>query len=228
MIAGSLAALGAVWGVLAVVVFRRFTNRGAVRTAINQIYARLLEIRLYSEEPSLVLRAQRALIIGNLRFLALIGPAVFIMGLPFALLYPQLDAIYGTAPLQVGHTATVTWKTNDLSGTLQAPPEIVVETAPLKDPADHEVSWRIRPVAATRGTLRIVLPGGGGSRRTIAAGEPTLAPNRRSDSSIEIDYPPAEVTMAGLTLPWIAWFLLISAIAGTLALQMLRSVKEVR
>lgn len=225
MIPGSLAALGAVWGVLAVAVFRGFTNRGAVRTAINQIYARLLEIRLYSEEPSLVWRAQRALIVGNLRFLALIAPAVLIMAVPFALLYPQLDAIYGISPLQVGHTATVTWTTNDLSGTLQTPPGIVVETAPLKDPDEHEISWRIRAVAPTRGTLRIALPGGGVATRTITAGEPTLTPNRRSDSSIKIDYPPAEVAIAGLTLPWITWFLLISVIAGTLGLQMLPLVK---
>ena len=212
MIPASLAALSAIWGVLAVLVFRRFTNRNAVRAAINRIYARLLEIRLYSEEMSLVWRAQKMLIADNLKFLARIAPAVLILAIPFALLYPQLDAIYGTASLEVGHTATVTL--SGTSGKLQAPTGIQIETLPVKDPSDHQVSWRIRPLAPIRGTLSITLPGGATLTRTIASGNRTLAPNRRSESSINIDYPRANVTMAGISLPWLNWFLLISAVSG--------------
>jgi hypothetical protein len=212
MIPASLAALSATWGVLAVIVFRRFTNRNAVRAAINRIYARLLEIRLYSDELSLVWRAQKNLIADNLKFLARIAPAVLIMAAPFALLYPQLDAIYGTAPLEVGRTATVTLSGD--SGTLQPPPGIAVETEPVKDEADHQVSWRIRPLAPIRGTLIITLHGGTTLTRTIASGNRTLAPNRQTESSIEINYPQSDITIAGISLPWLIWFLLISALAG--------------
>jgi hypothetical protein len=212
MIPASLAALSAIWGVLAVLVFHRFTNRSAVRVAINRIYARLLEIRLYSEELSLVWRAQKQLIADNLKFLARIAPAILIMAIPFALLYPQLDAIYGTAPLEVGHTATVTLLGNQ--GTLQVPQGIQVETPPVKDEADHQVSWRIRALTPTRGTLRLTLPDGAAIARTIASGNRTLAPNHRRESSVEIDYPRADVTIAGISLPWLIWFLLISAVSG--------------
>lgn len=212
MIPASLAALSAIWGVLAVVVFRRVTNRNAVRAAINRIYARLLEIRLYSDELSLVWRAQKSLIADNLRFLAQIAPAVLIMAVPFALLYPQLDAIYGAAPLEIGHTATVTLSAN--SGILEVPQGIQIETEPVKDPADHQVSWRIRALTTTRGTLRLTLPDGAAITRTIAAGKRTLAPNHRRESSVEIDYPQAGVTIAGISLPWLIWFLLISAASG--------------
>ena len=213
MIPASLAALSAIWGALAVFVFRRFTNRRAVREAINRIYARLLEIRLYSEELSLVWRAQKNLIADNLKFLAAIAPAVLIMAVPFALLYAQLDAIYGTAPLEVGHTATVAVSGN--TGTLQAPPGIAVETEPVKDMEDNRISWRIRALTTTRGTLRITIPGGTTLTRTIASGNRTLTPNRRNESSIEINYPRASVTIADISLPWLAWFLLISAVGGT-------------
>jgi hypothetical protein len=152
MIPASLAALSAIWGVLASLVFRRFTNRQAVRAVINRIYARLLEIRLCSEEPSLVWRAQKALIVENLRFLARIAPAVLIMSVPFASLYSQFDAIYGAAPLEVGRTAIVTLL-GDAPAVLQTPPGIDIETPPVKDSADHEISWRIRALAATRGQL---------------------------------------------------------------------------
>jgi hypothetical protein len=213
MIPASLAALSAIWGVLASLVFRRFTNRRAVRKAINHIYAHLLEIRLYSEEPSLVWRAQKALIVGNLRFLALIAPAVLAMAIPFALLYPQLDAIYGVAPLEIGHSATVTLSGN--TGTLEAPQGIRIETPPVKDSADREVSWRIRALAPTRGTLRVTLPDGATILRTIASGERTLSPNRRSESSVEIDYPRSDVSVAGLAFPWLVWFVVISALSAT-------------
>lgn len=213
MIPASLAALSAIWGVLASLVFRRFTNRRAVRKAINHIYAHLLEIRLYSEEPSLVWRAQKALIVGNLRFLALIAPAVLAMAIPFALLYPQLDAIYGVAPLEIGHSATVTLSGN--TGTLEAPQGIRIETPPVKDSADREVSWRIRALAPTRGTLRVTLPDGATILRNIASGERTLSPNRRSEASVAIDYPRSDVSVAGLAFPWLVWFVVISALSAT-------------
>ena len=202
----SLAALSAIWGALAVVVFRRFTNRKAIRADINRIYARLLEIRLYSDEPSLVWRAQKSLMVDNLKFLAGIAPAVLIMAAPFALLYPQLDAIYGTAPLQIGHAATVTFSGN--SGTLQTPAGIKIETEPVKDSADNQISWRIRALEQVRGTLSITLPNGATRTRSIAAGAQILAPKRRNESSIAIDYPRTET-------PWLPWFLLVSAIAAT-------------
>jgi hypothetical protein len=213
MIPASLAVLSAIWGALAVLVFRRVTNRSAVRAAINRIYARLLEIRLYSDELSLVWRAQKALIADNLKFLARIAPAVLLMAVPFALLYPQLDAIYGAAPLETGHTATITL-TSDATGILQVPTGIQIETAPVKDPTDREVSWRIRALAPTRGTLTIALPGGATLTSTIASGNRTLAPNHRNESSIAIDYPQADITIAAISLPWLVWFLLISATAG--------------
>jgi hypothetical protein len=215
MIPASLAVLSAIWGTLAVFIFRRFTNRDAVREAIDRIYARLLEIRLYSEELSLVWRAQKALIADNLKFLARIAPPVLIMATPFALLYPRLDAIYGAAPLESGRTAIVTFLGDE--GTLQLPRGIQIETPPVKDEADREVSWRIRPVAPVRGELTITLPNGTTRTRTIASGNRTLAPNRRDESSIEINYPQAAVAIAGISLPWLVWFLLISAASGTAA-----------
>jgi len=202
----SLAVFSAIWGALAVIVFRRFTNRKAIRADLNRIYARLLEIRLYSDELSLVWQAQKSLIVDNLKFLARIAPAVLIMAVPFALLYPQLDAIYGTMPLQIGHTATVTFSGN--SATLQTPEGIKIETEPVKDSAENQISWRIRPVSPVHGALIVTLPNGATRSRSIAAGPQILAPKYRNESSIAIDYQKADT-------PWLPWFLLISAITAT-------------
>ena len=62
-------------------------DRERLRQSANRIIAHLLEIRLFWDEPSLVLRAQRDLIVENGRFLRqLILPAL-ILSLPFASLY---------------------------------------------------------------------------------------------------------------------------------------------
>ena len=211
MIDASLTIIGAIWGVFALVIFRRFTNRAQLRTAINRIYGHLLEIRLYSEEPGLVWRAQKSLIAWNLRLLALIARPVVILAIPFALLYPHLDAIYGWKPLETGHSAIVTLKTEaiDKQYTLEAPPGITIETPPVQDSRAHEISWRIRPEKPIRGILRVT--GSGPTiERTVAAGNRALAPNYRSQNSIEIDYPRSD------GMPWLVWFVLVSTASSIL------------
>jgi hypothetical protein len=237
VIGWSLAAIGAIWGVLAFLAFRRFTDRAALRRVTRRLYAHLLELRLFSDEPALVWQAQKALIVDNAHFLARIALPVLIMAVPFALLYPQLDAIYGAAPLEVGHSAIVTaqlsheLEANDAQYVLEPPPGIAVETPPVRDFADRQVSWQIRALKPVRGQLQLRLPGGDVAR-SIAAGDRTLSPNRRRESPgtnrgtnrgtnlpgavwVEVDYPRTDVAIVGLSLPWLAWFLIVSAIGAS-------------
>jgi hypothetical protein len=220
VIGASLILISAVWGVIAWWVFHRVLNYAAMRTIVRRIYARLLEIRLYSEEPALVWRAQGALIADNLRFLMVMAPPVVILALPFALLYGPLDSIYGYGPIPLGHSAVVT--TQFVSGAtyqLAAPAGITVETPPVRDFTDHQVSWRIRAIAPVVGTLSVTTPGGGESR-SVAAGQRTLMrySPRQSNPWIEIDYPRADVTIAGWSLPWLAWFFAVSSLAVALVM----------
>ncbi len=182
MIAGSLAAISIIWGFAAFLVFRRLTDPARLRTVRNRLYAHLLEIRLYSDEPALVWKAQRALLADNVRLLALMAPPALIMALPFALLYGPLDAVYGYGPLETGHSAMVTMQltsATDSRYTLLTPPGIALETPPVRDFARNQISWRIRALAPVRGRLRFVLPGGGEVSRSIAVGERTLSFYRR-------------------------------------------------
>ncbi len=220
MIAWSLAAISILWGLAAFLVFRRFTDYVALRKVRKRMYAHLLEIRLYSEEPGLsVCRAEGELLVDNLRFLMLVAKPVLIMALPFALLYGRLDSVYGWSPLQVGHSATVTMQlSGEAQYTLLTPPGITVETPPVVVPAEHQISWRIRAVAPTRGNLRFLRPGSGDILSPIAAGEWSPFCCRPRGSSVEVDYPKAEVAIAGVELPWLAWFLIISTASAAPAL----------
>jgi hypothetical protein len=124
----------------------------------------------------------------------------------------------------------------DAAFALQAPPEIAVETPPVRAFADRQISWRIRALRPIRGELRFALSGFA-IEKTIAACERGGLLSRRRERSltgfllhpeesrlprgdvawVEVDYPRANVSMAGLSLPWLVWFLLIST-AGTLGL----------
>jgi len=221
VIGWSLAAVSLLWGLITYRVFHRFTDHATLRTVRKRLYTHLLEIRLYSEEPSLVWKAQTALIADNVRFLASIALPLLIMALSFALLYPSLDTVYGWGPLVVGRSAVVTVQlpqepgASDTQYILKAPTGIAVETPPVRDFAERQISWRIRPLLPVLGRLHITLPGGGDVSRSIAAGDRRLSRYRRREPSpgavwVELGYPKVSVDIAGLELPWLAWFLIVS------------------
>ena len=226
MIGGSLAAFSVIWGLLASLVFRRLTNGAALRVVRKRMYAHLLEIRLYSEEPSLVWNAQKALFADNLRLLRLTALPVLIMAMPLAIVYPSLDAVYRSRPIEVGHGAVVTLQISaepvaDTSYELRPSEGISVETPPVRDFGARQISWRVRALLPGRGTLRFVLPDKREVSRSIAAGDRTLSLNRQRESFTgglwaEVDYPRMDVRIAGLSLPWIAWFLILSTASAAL------------
>ena len=140
-----------------------FPGRAAVRAAGKRLQADLLEMRLYSSEPALMWRAQKAVVRDNVRWLALMLPPALILGLPLAWLFVQLDSVYGHSPLAVGGVAVVTVQLKralepvDAAATLQAPPGIAVETPPIRIIARRQISWRIRALRPVRGNLRFVM-----------------------------------------------------------------------
>ncbi len=64
----TLVPLSALCGIVAAFVFRRFGSR-ATRQSINRILAHLMELRLFLDEPRLILRAQGNLLRENVSLL---------------------------------------------------------------------------------------------------------------------------------------------------------------
>lgn len=123
----------AVYGVIASLVFRGFTNGTRMRVTVNRILAHVLEFALFIDEPRLILRAQFDLLKDNLRLLRHIALPCVLMAIPFALLYPTMDRHFGDR------------KSNVLTLPMgQAlPAGVVAETPGVRIPRTHEVSWRI-------------------------------------------------------------------------------------
>lgn len=236
-IAGSLAAISAAWGLLTWWVFRRLANLDALRAAGKRLYAHLLEIRLYSEEPALVWRAQRALIFDNVRLLGAVSKPVVLLAVVFAATYSRLDAVYGSKPIPVGETAVVMLhvghepESSDSGAaayTLAAPKEIAIETSSIRDYAEREIIWRVRALAPVHAMLHIAGPGGLDLSRSISAGDDSLAYNPRrdfvggslrgsSDVWMEVDYPAAGFGWGGMRFSWIVWFVTLSTVVAGMA-----------
>ena len=246
----SLAALSVVCGLGIAWVFGRLTDHLALKTLRRRLQANLLEIRLFSDDPRLVWRAQLALFRDNLRLIALLLRPMLVLLLPMAWLLLQLDSVYGTKSLEIGQPAVVTAQMataltpQDAASILAAPPGIAVETPPVRSFADRQISWRVRPIEPVRGSLRLTLRGKI-VEKTIEAGDRGLFLSRRRAHSLyaflthveearitdpdvawlDVDYPGANVRIAGIALPWPAWFLLISSASAWIFARRLRLLR---
>jgi hypothetical protein len=204
----------------------------------RKVYASLLELRVFADEPGVTWRAQKSLFATNLRYMGLaLKPALW-MALPMLLLIVHLESFYARAPLTPGREAIVTmamapgWNAQAAAPTLTVPAGLDV-AGPVRVEAEHEVSWRIVPRAEISsklvfhvGNQEIVknIEAGthprfiaGKSVRSLAAAlwEPS-EPRIASDAveSIEIDYPGATVDGFGLRLHWLIWFFGFSIVAA--------------
>jgi hypothetical protein len=227
MMAASLILISLVCGLGVAWIFRRTADRAAIRLARKRVHARLLEFRLYADEPRLIFRAQLALIEENFRLLRLLLPPALISVVPLAWITLQLDAVYGYRPLPVGEAAIVTAQMTDAVGTddalssLQVPPGISVETPPVRDFNDRQISWRVRAKQPLRGSLWLRLRGNLIEKNVAAGGEAILLSARRSHSLWEFLLHPEEPRLQSAGVAWVEveypktgwwmlWFLVFS------------------
>jgi hypothetical protein len=237
----SLALLAALAGIAMLWVIGKLSNQDAVRLTRRQIQATLLEFRIFWDEPRVVWRSQTRLVRLNLRYLRLLLPAVLIGVIPVALLMIRMEALYGRAPLPVGQPAIVTVQLTgpiDEQATparLEAPAMVSVETPALRVFRDNQVCWRIRPLGAASGNLKLFVNGQVIEKDVVAGGpwsylsdlrssrlsdlfwHPGEAPIQNSNVAwVEIRYPTAFMGPGNFQFHWIWWFFAFSMLAGLL------------
>jgi hypothetical protein len=199
----TLIPVSAIYGLAAAFVFVRFSDRASIRRTTNRMMAHVMEFRLFLDSPALVLRAQRDLLRENFHLLRLILPPCTILALIFIVLFPQLDAMYGHAPLKAGERATVTAHARE-DATLEVPSGIEVETPGAWNVHERQISWRVRALGRVSAEIKI----GSFTKRIVAGGgliDGWRIPFRSPE--IEIQYPRAVV----LGVNWMVWFFVISS-----------------
>lgn len=224
------------YGVAAGFVFSRLANQAALGREKRRIQAHLLEIWLFAGEPRVIWRAQLTIIRANLHLMALLFVPTLVLAIPTIPVLAQLDAVYGRAPLRVGHPYIVTAQLEGQANTVEhdpraidAPAQIEADRPSVFIPALNQISWRIRPLSLFSGKLRLqsvekdIVSGEGpryvSARATRNAFDFFLHPTESRlpagpVRSVEILYPRAEIRWFGLQFNWLIWFLLISTPAA--------------
>jgi hypothetical protein len=234
--------VSALSGVAVLFVFRWASNPSAIRAARRRAQAELLAVRLYRDDPRVVLRAQVRFLAALGRYLGRMLLPFAVLVLPFAVLCAQLDARYGFRALAPGERAVVeAFGTSVMldSASLQSADGIVIEAGPVRIPERGEMSWRIAAKTPGRQWITLLLAERRVDKEIVVATAARGAPTRRmtagvssfflapaeaaiDDASgvhrIEVLYPPLEIDLLGWKMGWATVFLVVSA-AVALALR---------
>jgi uncharacterized membrane protein (DUF106 family) len=223
-------------------VYRHTSNQAGIRKTKDRIKAHLLELRLYNDNMAVSLRAQRRILVQNLRYLVYNLKPLLVMIVPIVLILAQLNLRYGSAPLRPGEEALVKAKLTegldpmDTVLTLEAAGAVAVETPPVRISDEGEVAWRLRAKEPGPASLRFT---GGGLTvdKAVAVGGPPLAkvsdrrvgrsildqalypgepplPGRGPVRSIEILYPARRLSILGIGINWLVGYFILSMIFG--------------
>lgn len=154
----SLTAIAMANGLAALWVFARFSDQQRIEIARRKVRAHLYAFRLFVDEPALIFRAQKQLLIWNGRYLMLVLVPTIIIGIPTFVLLMQLEAVCGRRTLAAGESAIVTARFDDATDLRLISPVLEgrgvrVETPPVRMPSEHQVSWRIRAESDASGSV---------------------------------------------------------------------------
>jgi len=235
-----LTVLSAAVGVGMLWVFRKTSNQERMKAVKRRVYAALLELRVYADEPGVTWRAQKSLFGANLRYMGLaLKPALWML-LPVGLLLIHLESFYGRAPLPVSGETVVTmgmapsWNPESPAPTLAVPPQVEVDGPPVRVVDAREVSWRIRPKAECSGQLQFTVDGQAVTKSIEAGARPRYIPGKSVRSPleaiwnpgeavavpqvewIEVRYPEASLRVFGFAMNWLVWFFVVSMVAALL------------
>jgi hypothetical protein len=217
----TLAAFSAVAGVLILWAFKVCSNQRALKATRRRVRGYLLAVRLFADDPLLILRSQGRLLAWNGRYLALLLPSFLVVAIPLFFAWDYLDAVWGRAPLAPGDTVVVTARLRaDVAGVkLAAPAWLAVETPGVRVPAEREVSWRVRVLQAGSGNVSVRAGAERAEKRIEANPGLHYLPDRTSVSGtgiewVEVRYPRADLSALGVSFNWVVWFCLISTVTA--------------
>ena len=217
----TLAAFSAAAGVLILYVFKAISNRRALLAARRKLRAHLLAIRLFADDPAVILRSQGRLLLWTLRYMDLLVPAFLAIAIPLFLAWSHLDAVWGHAPLQPGETVILTARLRDsvASARLDVPDWLSVESLRVRVDADREVSWRLRVARAGSGKVEVIAGSERASKWIEARPGLHYLPDRETAPAgpilwLEAPYPPCELAVLGVSARWPVWFFVISSVTA--------------
>lgn len=228
-------------GIFMLLIFRYTSNQKGIRQAKDKIKAHFLELRLFKEDFSLMMKAQGKILRYNLIYMKHSLKPMLIMILPLVIVLIQFNFRFGFRPFKaneevmVGVTFSEPLPLQAMDISLEAPEGLEVETPPLRINRLHEVDWRLRAKVAGDYVLRIRIGEELLTKRVTVSdelcqlsprkvsrsffqeflypSEPAL-PSNSPVSYIEVKYPTRHLDLGGWNIHWLIVFFVLSIAFG--------------
>ncbi len=228
-------------GLVMIVLFGYLSDQKAVHYAKDQLRAQMLAVRLFQDQPQVVLRAYGRILTGTGRYLRVSFKPLAVIILPMIALLVYGDRYLGSLPFQANQPILLKaqlGKADALDNIALRLPPGLSESAPAVHIADsNEVDWRL--VASADGDYTVnVLAGGQEAgkqvvvsnnlthlsacrlrghlwRRLLDCAEPAL-PANAGLRLLAVNYPPRDFDLGPWTTNWLVIFFVVSLAAAVL------------
>ncbi|HEU5337583.1 MAG TPA: hypothetical protein VFU27_16560 [Terriglobales bacterium] len=234
-----LLALSVITGFVMIVLFGYLSDQKAVRVAKDQLRAQLLAVRLFQDQPQVVVRAYGRILTGTGRYLKVAFKPLAIVIIPLTLMLVHFDRYLGALPFQPHQPILLKAQLagpGDLDNLALRLPQGLSESAPAVHIAgENEVDWRL--VAATDGnyTVDVLANGQSVDKQVVVSGnlshlsacrmrghlwerlldcaEPAL-PDNAPVKLLAVGYPSRDFDVGPWTTDWLVIYFVVSLAAA--------------
>jgi hypothetical protein len=236
-----LLVLSIITGLVMIVLFGYLSDQKAVRVAKDQLRAQLLAVRLFQDQPQVVLRAYGRILTGTGRYLRVSFKPLAVIILPMIALLIYGDRYLGSLPFQTNQLILLKArldKPESLDNISLRLPTGLAESAPAVHIADsNEVDWRL--VASSEGnyTVNVLAEGQELSKQVVVSNnlthlsqcrlrshfwerlldcaEPAL-PANAPVRLLAVNYPTRDIDLGPWATNWLVVFFVVSLAAALL------------
>jgi len=223
-------------------IFRHTSNQAGIKKAKSLIKAHLLELRLFPDDMRIQFRAQGRILLANLKYIGHNSKPMLVMIVPVLLILIQLNLWFGARSLKPGESAILKIKLSgdrfpsEIAVSVEPPPQIVIETPPLRIEDEAEIDWRVKAKETGLGRLTLVV-GGETIVKDVAVGAKPLTkistirvgrnvldqifnpgerplPSGSLVRSVELKYPAARMDLFDRRIHWLVVYFVLSIIFG--------------
>ena len=237
----SMIVLSAITGVMMLLIFKYTSNQRQIKKVKRLIKGHFLAISIYKESLKVLLGSTVKILWLNLKYVRYNMVPLLFAVVPFLLLAVNIDAWFGHRAIDPGTNFVLNVDVDeevdlfDGKVTLKVPEGLQLETAPLRNSEDQQVSWRIG--AKTPGTYTLVIEIDGETTEKEVIVGPTfdrLSPKRYRTgflnkalyptesilpesgpiTAVSLSYPDTELDLFGLSMHWIYAYIILSMLVA--------------
>lgn len=184
---GALAFASAVFGILALIIFKQISFQGGIKGVKDKIKGAMIEIRLYQNDLGIVTKAVFKVLGRNLQYMGLNFGPMLPLFIPFGLVAAQLVVWFAFKPIPVwddSHGAWMPGKGHEVVAILdddardqvrdvvvELPPTLALKSPIVRNERKGVIAFEVVAVAEGDDEIRFTFPDGSTSTKQIVTGD---------------------------------------------------------